>query len=576
MHRNRVGSRGQVLKIGLAMAILRFLMSTPALGEQKAENQARFELRARSNLVVVRVVVRDAQGKPVAGLQKDDFHLFDKGKEQVIKQFEVESFIALPSNARPGKALPPTAMPGKFLALYFDDLNTSETDMMQARDAADHYLSANLQPKDRVAIFTSATMLSNFTADPKQIHDALLKLHSSPRALTRIGDCPSLSDYQAQQIARFEDDYTIDAWKVALDEVGSRCPNPNPVPMIQMLARNIVSQAEIQSRTSLQELERIVQYMSQVPGQRTVVLVSPGFMSESEQYQLDQLIDRALRAQVVISSLDPKGLALLMRESDIARSYTPSANSGVIGAMHSVDSGRELVATDVLAEIAQGTGGEFFHNNDDLKAGFRALTGSPVYYILAFAPADMKPDGKFHALKVTLADKQKGVTIRARRGYFAPKNEQEADAEVKQQEASAAEAQAEAQIREAIFSHTEMQQLPVALAAKLAQTANDSRELSLFAHLDAAPLHFHKDGEHNLCTLTFVFAIFDQKQRLVASQQRRAKVDVLDEQLQEFFKAGVDVDMTFKLKPGIYRVREVVTESEDRHMTAFSKDVKIP
>ncbi len=575
MHRNRVGSRGQVLKIGLAMAILRFLMSTPALGEQKAENQARFELRARSNLVVVRVVVRDAQGKPVAGLQKDDFHLFDKGKEQVIKQFEVESFIALPSNARPGKALPPTAMPGKFLALYFDDLNTSEMDMLQARDAADHYLSANLQPKDRVAIFTSANMLSNFTADPKQIHDALLKLHSSPRALTRIGDCPSLSDYQAQQIARFEDDYTIDAWKVALDEVGSRCPNPNPVPMIQMLARNIVSQAEIQSRTSLQELERIVQYMSQVPGQRTVVLVSPGFMSESEQYQLDQLIDRALRAQVVISSLDPKGLALLMRESDIARSYTPSANSGVIGAMHSVDSGRELVATDVLAEIAQGTGGEFFHNNDDLKAGFRALTGSPVYYILAFAPADMKPDGKFHALKVTLADKQKGVTIRARRGYFAPKNEQEADAEVKQQEASAAEAQAEAQIREAIFSHTEMQQLPVALAAKLAQTANDSRELSLFAHLDAAPLHFHKDGEHNLNTVIFVFAIFDEKGDLVTTQERRAHVDLPDAKLPGLVKAGVDVGMSFKLKPGIYRVREVVADSEEHHMTAVSRNIDV-
>jgi hypothetical protein len=33
----------------------------------------------------------------------------------------------------------------------------------------------------------------------------------------------------------------------------------------------------------------------------------------------------------------------------------------------------------------------------------------------------MKQDGKFHALKVTLAEKQEGFRIHARRGYFAPK-----------------------------------------------------------------------------------------------------------------------------------------------------------
>ena len=53
-------------------------------------------------------------------------------------------------------------------------------------------------------------------------------------------------------------------------------------------------------------------------------------------------------------------------------------------------------------------------------------------------------------------------------------------------------------------------------------------------------------------------------------------VNVLDAQLPELFKAGVDANMTFQLKPGIYRIREVVTDSEERHMTTFSKNVKIP
>ena len=573
-----------VIVFGLLLALPRVVAQTKNDTEAPAPtsnpaNQSPFKLQVRSNLVVVRVVVRDAQGKPVEGLRKEDFHLFDRGKEQTITQFEVESSAAPASSAvveSPGKALPPPAMPGKFLALYFDDLNTSDSDMIQARDAADHYLAASLQPKDRVAIFTSGKMLSDFTADPKQIHDALFKLHVSARALTRIRECPDLSDYQAQEIEQFEDDQTIDAWKMALDEFAHdpRCPRvPDPVAYIQMLARNIVSQAQIQARSDLQKIEELVNYMSHTPGQRTIILVSPGFLSQSEQYQLDRIIDRALRSQVVISSLDPKGLAILLREADASRFYTPS---GSMLSMHSVDSARELVATDVLAEVAQGTGGEFFHNNNDLKAGFGALAGSPVYYILAFSPADVKPDGRFHALKVTLAEKEKGVTIQARRGYFAPKNEAEAEAEARQQATSDAEAQAQEQIREAVLSKTDVEQFPVMLSAKLSEGQGDKRQLALFAHLDATPLHFHKDGEHNLNTVTFIFAIFDQKENLVDSQQRRARVSVLDAQLPDLLKAGVDADMTFQLKPGIYRIREVVTDSEEHHITTFSKNVKIP
>src|ERR1700722_13039662 len=41
-------------------------------------------------LVVVRAVVRDSQGHAVGNLRQEDFQVFDKGKPQIITQFEVE------------------------------------------------------------------------------------------------------------------------------------------------------------------------------------------------------------------------------------------------------------------------------------------------------------------------------------------------------------------------------------------------------------------------------------------------------------------------------------------------------
>jgi VWFA-related protein len=318
--------------------------------------------------------------------------------------------------------------------LYIDDLNISDADMIQVRNAADHYLAANLQPTDRVAMFTSEQMLSDFTSDPAQIHDALFKLHASARALAPAHYCPNLSDYQALAITQND----ADALALALDEQahcgmgalrlpgvssGSSNHTDSSTSRIQGLARNIVDQAESLARTDLQELEQVVKFISQMPGQRTMILVSPGFLSQSEQYQLDRVVDDALRSQVVISALDPRGLTILMREADPTRSYIPT-NANAIQAARRVDSMRELSATGVLAEMAQGTGGEYFHDSNDLKAGLGALAGSPTYYILTFAPAGMKHDGNFHALKVTLAEKEKGFTIQARRGYFAPKGDE--------------------------------------------------------------------------------------------------------------------------------------------------------
>ena len=562
-----------------------------------ASNLPATRLKVASNLVVVRVVVRDAQGKPVKGLQKEDFKLFDSGKEQPIAQFEVESAVEPPSSPpvvprKPEQAVAAlsSALPGRFLALYFDDLYTSDLDTMQVRRAADDYLAANLQPTDRVAIFASGEMLSDFTSDPKQIHEAVSRLRPSGRAPAPA--CPDLSDYQALEMTKTAGNVdlnnpwnTSDAWGLAFQEGLQReclpCTKSCSVPariankdFLLNRATTVVGQDEILTRSNLQELEQVVKYTAQMPGQRTVIFASPGFLLADDQFQLERIIDQALRLQVVISSLDPRGLPVLMRQVDASLQYIPSGGAAA-GAMHRLDQNREVVAGDVLAQIAEGTGGEFFHNNNDLKAGFGRLAGSPGAYILAFAPKDLKPDGKFHQLKVTLVEKVSSYSIQARRGYFAPGNEAEAKAGTRGVEASSAADQVQEQMRETLLSKTGIAEFPVVLDAKVSGEQGETRELSLSSHVDPQSLHLQKEGDHNLDTLTFIFGVFDQKENLVIAQQRHATVNVADGQLPEFLKAGISVDMAFELKPGSYRIREVVTDS-DQHLTALSRKVDIP
>ena len=248
------------------------------------------------------------------------------------------------------------------------------------------------------------------------------------------------------------------------------------------MARQVLFQSDLQTRTNLLGLDRAVDYISQMPGQRTVVLVSPGFLNDSEKYTLDTVIDRALRSQVVISSLDPRGLVVLMG-ADASEKWI----AGNPGTDDRLVSERELFAQDVLAETANETGGTFFHNSNDLQAGFGALAGPPVDYILAFAPSDLKDDGKFHNLKVELTEKHKGYSIQARSGYYAPRNEAEAAAEATRQAALDAEAKEQDQIREAMFSTNQYRQLQVGLGGRLSDAQGGMRELTLISHLMLRP-----------------------------------------------------------------------------------------
>ena len=138
-------------------------------------------------------------------------------------------------------------------------------------------------------------------------------------------------------------------------------------------------------------------------------------------------------------------------------------------------------ANDVLlSSLADNTGGIYFHNNNDFNEGFRRVAETPEYsYVLAFAPQNLKLDGSFHTLKVTLKDQPK-FTLQARRGYYAPKSSTDPNDQAKQE------------IEDEMYSQEELHNLPVNLHTQFFKASDDDAKLIVLAHVDVKRLHFRK------------------------------------------------------------------------------------
>src|SRR5882672_8497778 len=161
--------------------------------------------KVRVNLVLVRVVVRDPQGKVIENLHREDFALADNRKPQVISFFNVETpasramplTTAASSNAAESvagvPATPVPAIPQRFVSILYDDVHLNMEDAVTVR-AATAKILGSIAPTDRVGVFTTSGQLTqDFTSDRKLLLRAMNGIMARP--LTGgFGGTPSCPD----------------------------------------------------------------------------------------------------------------------------------------------------------------------------------------------------------------------------------------------------------------------------------------------------------------------------------------------------------------------------------------------
>jgi hypothetical protein len=227
------------------------------------------------------------------------------------------------------------------------------------------------------------------------------------------------------------------------------------------------------------------------------------------------------------------------------------------------DANRARISSDIVAELAEGTGGVFFQNSNDLAGGFRKIADVPEHvYLLGFSPDNLRMDGSYHALKVWL-NGHEALTAHARRGYYAPT-----------QVSDAREAE-KAEMQQALYSREEQRELPAEVKAGPSQSSEGRLQLTIRTRVHVKALRYRKESGQHKNALTLVYGVFDRNGNLVAGE-----TDTIELTLTPATLAGEDPVMqaqrTFAIQPGTYSVRVLVRDAEERHLTALNASADVP
>src|SRR6266851_4947902 len=533
--------------------------------------------KVRVNLVLVRVVVRDAQGKVVPGLKKENFQLYDNRKLQMISSFSVEapeartaSMVASSGTEGSSSSLDPvagkaTVLPQRFVSMVFDDVHLSMEDATFVRDSATRFFGS-LASSDRVSMnTTSGQFAQEFTDDHDALKKALFGIIPRPLGANGFHDCPDVGYYQADLIVNKSDGQALavateDAVQCAFggdERMAAQAQN-----LARVAAFRAVSAGDASSQYAYRHLEDIVRRLASMPGQRVLVFVSPGFLQTTIQSEASELVDRATRANIVINAIDARGLYVPDVMGDISNPAHDAFRTAGYKASYRVAA--QSAQDDVMAQLADGTGGTFFHNRNDVDEAMREAGAAPALsYLLGFSPQNLKIDGRYHALKVSLTNREK-FKIQARHGYFAPRSI-----------ADPAEATKE-EIREALFSQEEIRDLPIELQTQFFKKDEAEARLAVLTHLDVKGIRFKKAEGRNNDKLTIVTGIFDENGNYITGGEKIIEMKLRDTTYDRLSRSGFTVKSSFDIKPGTYLVRLVVRDNEGAQMAARNGAVVIP
>ena len=407
--------------------------ATPATpnGTQPVAATGVATIHARTNLVVVDVVVTDSKKNPIHGLQKSDFTLMEDGKPQVIRNFEEHTEVPLsatavvaPEKLPAGLFTNKSAAPanGPVNVLLLDYLNTPVIAQANARKQLIDFLD-KAPAGTRIAIFgltTHLIMLQGFTSDMSVLKAAL----TSKKGTAQVSDI--LTD------AVNGGPMGTTAFADAFGPVGGDITQQMVDDLVRTDAQITSEEQNNRSLYTLYAFDQLARYLVGIPGRKNVIWFSAGFPLDvqpniDEADPNDSVVrnDDAVRktdnlltrAQVAMYPVDCRGI-----QTDPTFSVTNTMDSGSDGISAATASAAFQTQTaqehGTMEAMAADTGGEAFYNTNGLtQAVTKAVQEGSNYYTLTYSPVNLQWDERFRTIKVKVAEPN--VQLTYRNGYYA-------------------------------------------------------------------------------------------------------------------------------------------------------------
>lgn len=528
-------------KITASLIALFIAMHVLAVGAQEKSKQDKGEIRLSTELVQIDVLVTDKSKKPVGGLTREDFELYDNNRPQHIANFAYEETKTrrVGDTASENRSLPKAITAGELkrvFAFVVDTLHIKFENIYQTRKMLSDFIDNKMQPGDLVLILPTgggSGVLQQFTSDQRLLH----------RAIDRLRPFYFSND-------------TTPYRSIARLSGGGRPPGVGSRGSSSMPGLGIGTSPdpfeEADVRTTLGAMKETIKSMGKLPGRKVALLVSEGIRLYATQttQDLNETTALAARNNVVFYTIDPRGLdPAVLNASDEIDSDT-DFSTAITDAMDNKRSDfRE--SQDSLRAIAFDTGGKFFGNNNDIVRGLdEMLEENSAYYMVGFYPESGKWDGKFHKVKVVIREHPE-LTVSFRKGYLAktppPEN--------KGLDPKAAE------VIEAISSPLVRRDIDLRLTPLYVDNAQRDPVVTLLLHIDASKLTFAQSEGRYQDSLDEVGFVLDAKGNTIDKFSNTIELNLLPQSYQTALKRGFVATRTLNIKPGTYQIRLFVRET---------------
>jgi VWFA-related protein len=376
------------------------------------------------NFVRVDVIVSDKQGNPVAGLKSEDFDVTEDNKPQKIESFKfINIGTATDQQLNPTEPVREIRSDAdeeaeaarddvRIFAIFLDDYHVRLGSSMGVRAPLERFLQAQLGPNDLVEIMYPLTPVTDLllTRDHDVIARAIetfvgRKYDYRPR--NQIEE--QYANYPAQTIEQIRNQVSLSALKGLVTHLGGLSEKRKSVIVVSEGYTNILPpqlRDPIASMPGLGNPNRGNPNAGDSPLQQSANF----FQSADMMSDLRNVYDAANRANTAIYTLDPRGLAT--NEFDLSQpAISQTTDRDILDA-----------TMDTLRVLSTNTDARAIVNRNDLAGGLKQiLRDSSAYYLLGYNSTLATADGKFHEIKVRV--KQPGVQVRARKGYWAPTEE---------------------------------------------------------------------------------------------------------------------------------------------------------